>query len=135
MYIISGSKAMREKREAERGSSGKEKYTTGESRNERCHEITDVACRYPPWRASCTAFREFSHPAHCAKRHTVARRANFRRPLNYLRKSRHEFPIDYFARGTLTALCSGDINRNLFGKSVITKSNTINLSSYYVETL
>lgn len=64
--------------------SGKEKYTA--ERKQKRHEITDIACRYPPWHTVCTAFREFSHPVHCAKRYTVVSSIL----LNYLRKSQYE---------------------------------------------
>lgn len=67
----------RERRGAERGSSGKEKYTAtaGESRNTLPRNNRRGVSLTHRDTASCTAFREFSHPAHCAKRRSVARRA------------------------------------------------------------
>lgn len=86
-------------REEER--SATEEEVAGHERNTRrekaeTHEITDggVSLTHRDT-ASCTAFREFSHPVHCAKRHTVARRTarTLKLPAEVAARIRR---IDYF---------------------------------------
>jgi len=88
MYIISGSKATRVREEepkeevaGKRNIRERVKARNALPQNNRRGVSLPTVTRHH-------AFREFSHPAYCAKRHTVARP---RRPgpLNYLRKSRH----------------------------------------------
>ncbi|KYQ47980.1 Diuretic hormone class 2 [Trachymyrmex zeteki] len=90
MYIISGSKATRVREEepkeevaGKRNIRERVKARNALPQNNRRGVSLPTVTRY-----HALIFREFSHPAYCAKRHTVAhpRRPG---PLNYLRKSRH----------------------------------------------
>ncbi|EGI66870.1 Diuretic hormone class 2 [Acromyrmex echinatior] len=86
MYIISGSKATRVREEepkeevaGKRNIRERVKARNALPQNNRRGVSLPTVTRHH-------AFREFSHPAHCAKRHTVARPRRSG-PLNYLRKA------------------------------------------------